>query len=112
MASRVIYSLEDRGGAPSWLAAIHERTSTPVVATLVCTAVALALALFFPIETLAMITSLIILLVFAASCAALVRLERREPEAPFDIPVWMPWAALVVCLALIAGRFVVGGGGH
>lgn len=57
-------------------------------------------------------TSLVMLLVFAASNLALIRLERRRPAAPFDTPRWVPWLGLLLCGALILGRFLLPGGGH
>jgi amino acid transporter len=110
MASRVLYSLARRGGAPGWMGSVSERTSTPVLATLVAAAAALLLALFLPLRTLAAITSFVMLLVFASSNAALIRLERREPDAPFDVPVWLPWVGLVTSLGLAAASFLVAGG--
>lgn len=112
MATRVVYSMGRSGGAPGWLARIHERTGTPMVATVVATAVIIALAIGFPLQTLASATSLIMLLVFAASNAALIVLERREAQAPFDVPVFLPWIGLVLSLGLIVANFVVKGGGH
>jgi hypothetical protein len=52
------------------------------------------------------------LLVFGASSASLIPLERREPDAPFDMPVWLPWLTLALCGALVVARLFVGGGGH
>jgi amino acid transporter len=112
MASRVIYGLGHRGGVPAWLARVNGRTGTPLIATFAVTAVAVALARLFPLETLAAATSFVILLVFAVSNLALIRLERRRPEAPFDTPTLLPWVGLAVCLVLIAGRLLLGGGGH
>ncbi len=112
MATRVIFGLRSRGGAPMFLARVSEKTHTPVRATFVVCVVVLALALFFPLKSLASATSLIILLVFAASNAALIVLERRSPDAPFDTPILLPWLGLVVTFLLLAGRFVFGGGGH
>jgi amino acid transporter len=57
MASRVLYDLGQRDAAPATLARVWSRTQTPVVGTL------------------------------AAAGVALIRLERREPDAPFDTPV-------------------------
>lgn len=112
MASRVMYDLSDRrGGAPSLLGQVWDRTSTPVPATLVGAGVALLLALTLPLDQLASITSFVMLLVFAASNVALIRLEGREPEAPFDTPKWLPWLGLVVTVVLMIGTFFVGGGG-
>lgn len=112
MATRVVYSLGEERGAPKWLARVNDRTRTPLVATVVGTAVTVALAIGFPLKTLAAATSLIMLLIFATSNAALIVLERREPEAPFDVPAFLPWVGLILSLALIAGNSLVRGGGH
>jgi amino acid transporter len=112
MASRVIYHSGQKGGVVGPLGRLNERTQTPLFATLAVTAVAVVLALFFPLKTLAAATSTIILLVFATSNWALIRLERREPEAPFDTPFWLPWLALLLCLAILAANFLLPGGGH
>lgn len=112
MGTRVIYSLGKRGGAPAILARVYQRTRTPLLATIAATAVAIVLALFFPLKSLAAATSLIMLLVFILSNAALIVLERRHPEAPFDIPVFVPWLGAVLSVALIIANFVFSGGGH
>jgi amino acid transporter len=112
MATRVIYGLGEMEGAPDLLTRISGATDTPVRATIVATGVALVLALFFPLATLASATSFIILLVFAASNAALIVLERREPEAPFDVPIAVPWFGLVVSVGLVVAKLFVSGGGH
>jgi amino acid transporter len=112
MGSRVIYSLGNNNGAPSWMAKVNGKTDTPVIATAIATAIALTLVLFFPLTTLASITSFIMLLVFIASSAALIKLEREKPEAPFDTPNWLPWVALVLTVALLITSFFVSGGGH
>ena len=112
MASRVMYDLGQRGAAPGPLARIWPRTNTPAAGTLAAAAVALALATALPLERLAAITSFIMLIIFATSNLALIRLERREPDAPFDTPVWLPWLGLVLTLVLIAATLLVPGGGE
>lgn len=117
MGSRVIYSLGrpdggaggDVQGAPGWLATVNERTDTPVRATFACAAVALALALFLPLATLAAITTYVLLVVFAFANVSLIILERRRPDAPFDLPAWVPWVGLVLTLALLVGQPFFGG---
>lgn len=112
MASRVIYGLGDIEGAPELLARVGDGTSTPLLATAASTVVALVLTLFFPLGALASATSFIMLLVFVVSNAALIVLERRDANAPFDVPRFLPWGGLVLSLALAAASFFVSGGGH
>lgn len=112
MATRVIYGLDEHDGAPDAMTDVSDTTDTPLLATAVCTAAALGLALFFPLATLASATSLIMLLIFAASNGALIVLERRDAEAPFDVPVFLPWVGLILSLGLVAAKFFVSRGGH
>ena len=110
MATRVLYSMGQNDAAPEFLSRINEKTNTPLIGTLVVTAVIIGLAIGFPLKTLASATSLIMLLIFTASNAALIVLEKREPDAPFDVPRFVPWLGLLVCAVLIIGNFTVGGG--
>lgn len=111
MASRVIFSLRAHDGAPAALCRVHRRTKTPLRATVLVTAICLALALFVPLKTLASITSFIMLLIFVASSSALIILEQRQPEAPFDTPRFLPWLALMLSLGLLIASFFMPGGG-
>ncbi|MGF1606107.1 MAG: APC family permease [Rhodothalassiaceae bacterium] len=115
MASRVIHGLGKRhGAAPEILARINPRTNSPLLATALSAAVVLALALFFPTETLARGTSFIILLVFIASNAALIRLKARHVgrEDGLTVPIWVPWLGIVLTAGLIIAQPFLGGGGH
>jgi amino acid transporter len=92
MAARVLYGLAAQGWLPAALARINARTRTPLAATALATGVVLALALWLPLVTLAEITSLITLIIFAVVNLALWRLKRRGPgpaDAP-AIPIWVP----------------------
>ena len=74
----------------------------------------LALALFFPTEALAGATSFIILGVFAAVNAGLLRLKHDcdEPDRPHrSYPSYVPLAGLIVCILLIGGEAFLGGNG-
>ena len=105
MASRVAYGLADRGQAPSWLAVVHPKTRTPIIATLIIMGVILLLALFFPLTTLAKITSGIILVVFGAVNLALWRIKRRDPDLDGvgpRLPNWVPLAGSLSCLFVLA----------
>lgn len=104
MATRVVYSMKDQGGAPDWLGRVNEKTGTPLIATAGATAVVIVLASFFPTGALAAATSFIMLMVFAASNAALIILERREEDARFDAPVFVPYVGFVLCILLMLGE--------
>ena len=105
MASRVGYGLASQGQAPQWLGVINEKTKTPINATILITTVIMLAALFFPLRTLAEITSTVLLAVFTLVNIALVKIKLRDeqnPETP-HFPIAVP-----ILGALLCGGFVVG----
>ena len=101
LAARVLFGLGRRTPVLAPLALSHERFGTPVRATLLVGGSVLAAALVLPVETLAEAASAVLLAVFVVVNAALIRLHRREPEAPFRVPRWVPWAGLIAALAAL-----------
>lgn len=104
MAARVSHGMARQGDAPTWLGRVHPRTRTPVLATAAATGVVLALALFFPLTTLARSTSVIILVVFAFVNLSLWRLKGREispPPGVFAMPRWVSMLGFSSCLAAL-----------
>jgi amino acid transporter len=104
MGARILYGMAREGWLPRALAYVHPRTQTPLATTAVMTAAVLALALWFPLVTLAKVTSFILLSVFALVNLALVRIKLRGP-APAGVrtfPLWVPCVAFVLCLAILA----------
>lgn len=112
--SRSLFALAEQRDLPSAMAWVHPRWRTPVVAIVVTSAVALALAVTGSFSTLALASAVSRLLVYAGTAAAVLAL-RREGRAPFTIPGGpiVPVAALLVCLALVAAatseQFRIGG---
>lgn len=99
MASRVLYGMGDQRWLPDALAYVHPRTRTPLVATALVASLVLVLALLVPLERLAEITSVIVLLVFALVNLALVLIRLRGDPAPQGVrvyPVAVPMAGFVV----------------
>lgn len=92
MASRVLYGLANKGLVHPAIAKIHPKTRTPIVATLVVGAMILTLALSFDLLSLAQVTSLITLTVFALVNFALVRIKLRNRSSDPDklVPLWVP----------------------
>jgi amino acid transporter len=98
MASRMLYGLAEQGLVAAAFGRIHRRTRTPHLATAAVSAGVLALALAFPIETLAETTSLVMLTIFAFVNLALLALKRRRPPPAgvFAVPLWVPAAGATV----------------
>ncbi|MEW4447680.1 amino acid permease [Qipengyuania sp. JC766] len=109
---------DGRSVMPLAMERVNERTNTPVLATLVCAGIVLALALFLPLKTLASGTSLAILLVFVIANAALHRLKKQDQ--PEGVPnVWriVPVLGMIFCALALVGQVVlwvtgIGSAGH
>jgi APA family basic amino acid/polyamine antiporter len=105
MAARVVYGMAKQGDLPGFAARVHPKTATPLIATAAIVAATLALALLIPFERLAEGTSLASLVVFALVNLALLRLRhcRIHTDGPHvRVPLWVPAAGLVTCLAMMA----------
>jgi amino acid transporter len=104
MSSRVLYGLARHGSLPDWLGVVSQKTRAPVRATVVITFVTLVVALALPIDRLAELTSLILLAVFAAVHAALLKLSDVRRRAKVSV-AW-PVVGLISCCGVIAFRLV------
>ena len=111
MASRVVYGLADQGNLPAVFARINAVTRTPLVATSSVVAVILVLALAFPLEGLAEMTSRITLTVFALVNIALIKLKLAgdpAPEGVFEVQLWVPVAGVLASIAFLMSGYLVG----
>ena len=107
MASRVLYGL---GGRTTGLAAFrhaHPRFGTPVRATVMIGVAVLVAAYWLPVARLAEATSTTLLSVFVLVNLALILQKRRQPEAPFQVPMAVPVVGLL--LSLLALATAIGG---
>lgn len=106
MASRVFYGMSAKGWLPGFIGRVNPTTQTPVVATVLVSALVLLLALWVPLVGLAGATSALVLVVFALVSMALIRLKRRDPHPAGirTIPMWVPVAGVVASLALLAAQ--------
>lgn len=109
MASRVLYGLADQGNLPGLFARVNRVTGTPLVATAAVAGLVLLLAMAFPLEGLAEMTSRITLSVFAAVNVALILIKIRNEPAPegcVQVPLAVPVIGLLATIAfLIGGAF-------
>jgi len=113
MASRVLYGLAAQRQLPRFLARVHPRTRTPLIATGLVTAVVLLLAESFDLGRLAETTSFITLTVFALVNLALWRLKRRAPDAArraeggLTVPIWIPVLGFLASAGVALGGLYV-----
>ncbi len=106
MASRIFYGMSRRGWLPAILAQISQRTHTPVIATLLVTALIMIFALWFPLLKLAASTSYLILSVFLLVNLALLRVRAIYPLPPNvkGYPIWVPLMGAAGSLFLLAAQ--------
>jgi amino acid transporter len=96
---RLVFAMAEHGQFPRMFATTHPRFRTPHVAILVSSAFMLVLTLSGTFITAATISTLIRLLTYAVTCAALpvLRQERNDRPASFHVP-----AGPVVSMAALA----------
>lgn len=102
MAARVLFGLGKRSPALAVFRRTNARFGTPVLATVLVGIALITGAVLLPVAALASVTSTVLLCVFAVVNIALIRLKSRQPEAPFRVPVIVPWFGLVAALATLA----------
>ncbi len=105
IAPRALYALARDGMLPRFLARVHPRTGTPVVAIVVTSGLALLLAVSGSFVELALMSMVARMAQYYATCGALIRLRATRPdEAPeFRAPAGRAVAvlAMLVCTWLL-----------
>lgn len=104
--ARIFYAMARDGLLPPMFAAVHPRTHTPRLGTLITGVAAAATAGVFPLRLLGELISIGTLLAFAIVCLGVIVLRRRQPglARPFRAPgyPWTPLGGVIVCVALMA----------
>ena len=108
MAARIFYGMSVKGWLPRALGAVNPRTRTPVISTLVVSAIVVTLALWFPLVHLAGTTSFLVLAVFGLVNLALVVLKRRQSRivGVIPCPLWVPVAGAITSFGLLLAQVV------
>jgi len=101
---RILLSMADDGLLPAAMSRCHPRFKTPHVSTLVTGVGAALIAAIFPLDVLADLISMGILLAFAVVCLGVLVLRYTRPDAhrPFRVP-WAPFTCVLgtlFCLGL------------
>jgi amino acid transporter len=105
---RMLFALGRDGFLPAPLTLVHPRFRTPYVAIVVHVLVVIAFAVTGTFEKLGLIANGSVLLAYAACCAAVIELRRRNirtENAPFRAPL----AGLVPLLAMAAIAWILSG---
>jgi amino acid transporter len=98
MAARVLFGMGRRVPRLAWFHHVHPRFGTPVRGTVLVSAAVIVGALGLPVAELAELSATVLLGVFVTVNAALIRLKHKTPQAPFRVPVWVPWTGVVASL--------------
>lgn len=105
MAARVGFGMARGGHAPRWMGDVNRWRRTPIKATIVVGLVSWALASYFPLATLAELTSSIVLAVFALVNLALWQIKRTAttpaPAESPNFPLWLPLMGFLVSLLVL-----------
>jgi amino acid transporter len=107
MATRILYGMSRQQWLPSQLSSVNSTTRTPVFTTVMITLLILIFALWLPVATLAVTTSLLTLLVFFSVNLSLLVIKLRDkkskrcPERAHCYPVWIPIAGMLTSSAFI-----------
>jgi len=101
---RILLSMADDGLLPLSMARCHPRFKTPHVSTIITGLGAALIAGAFPLDVLADLVSIGILLAFAVVCVGVLVLRHTRPDVhrPFRVP-WAPFTCILgalVCLGL------------
>jgi amino acid transporter len=102
--SRNLFALAEQGDLPGVFGHVHAKFRTPDFAIIFIASVALVLALLSDFRSLAAVSALARLVVYAGTCASVLAL-RRQGRAPFTIPLGpaIPTVALLISIALVYG---------
>ena len=111
MASRFSYGLAKSGQGPGFLSRVNEKTRTPLEATVLIVSIVLVLALWLPLESLAKVTSTLLLIVYGMVNLSLVVIKRRQKTPPEDspcYPIWLPITGSGVCAIFLLLQVALG----
>jgi APA family basic amino acid/polyamine antiporter len=78
---RLVYAMGERGDFPRVTAVVHPRFLTPHIAILVWAVLVLALSIYGSFLWNAILASVARLVTYGVTCAALIQLRRRAPQA-------------------------------
>ncbi len=110
MASRVLFGLGRREPRLESFHHAQPRFGTPMRATVLIGVFVVGAALVLPVASLAEMTSIVLLSVFAVVNLSLIMLKRQKAEAPFRVPDWVPYVGLAAALLALATSLIGGSG--
>lgn len=106
--TRMMFGLAKHGWLYHRLAEVHMVRKTPVIATFLTVLLMIVLVIAMPIETLARLTSFLLLCIFILVNAALIAIKKRRyaHTQVMEVPRWVPYAGLVTSASLVLYQIV------
>lgn len=111
MASRILYGLANEGWIHRRFGTVHGTFKTPVVATVAVVAAMVLATAALPLVSLAQLTSLLVLTIFALVNASLIVIKRRGEahQGSIVVPRVVPYLGVTLCLGTIVFQLLLGG---
>ncbi|WP_299807367.1 APC family permease [uncultured Shewanella sp.] len=106
MAARVLYGMAHQDRAPAFFAKVNSKTQTPIIATIIVTAIVCFFALWLPLVTLAKTTSFIILIIFALVNLSLWRVQRQSTTDKMANRRGWPLTGTLLCIFLLGVQII------
>lgn len=116
MSSRLLYGMSRQGVLPAFLATVHSVTRVPHKATALVSALILLLTLFFELESLAKLTSYIVIVIFITMNISLLVIKRKEADRiksgsseiykGFTVPAIIPITGLLLLVGFLLSQFL------
>jgi amino acid transporter len=105
-APRMMLAMAQRGELPAPFAIIHPRRRTPQLGIVVFAGVVFAVACMGSFAQIAVLSAIVRLVYYVATCAALPVLRRRQGAAPFTLPLAMLLVPVAIsfCVWLLSTR--------
>jgi amino acid transporter len=103
MGSRILFGLSKQGWIDGRLSEVNKETKTPLIATVVVVGLMIIACVALPLVSLARLTSLIVLAIFALVNCSLIVIKRRHPnhKGLITVPTLIPYLGLISCIVII-----------
>jgi amino acid transporter len=108
MGSRMLYGMAKQNWISPKFASISHKHQTPVFATVFVVGLMIAGVILLPLVSLASLTSLLVLGIFAIVNASLIVIKKRNHNNPgyITVPTVLPYIGVLSCLGLIGYQFL------
>lgn len=111
-SSRLMYGMSKRWRLPHILSYVSPKTKTPVIATFINVSVILIATLTLPINTLAKVTSFLVLSILSLVSIGLVYIKITKPNLSdwknfLQIPLRVPICAAIVNISILVYQIIV-----